>query len=51
MSIPCGFDDNGLPIGLHLIGRDETTLLALAELYQSVTEWHTKRPTSATLTP
>ena len=51
LSIPCGFDDNGLPIGLHLIGRDEGTLLALAGLYQTVTDWHTKRPSSATLTP
>jgi aspartyl-tRNA(Asn)/glutamyl-tRNA(Gln) amidotransferase subunit A len=44
LSIPCAFGDNGLPIGLHLIGRDETTLLSLAELYQSMTDWHTRRP-------
>ena len=44
LSIPCGFDDNGLPIGLHLIGKDEENLLALAGLYQTLTDWHTKRP-------
>ena len=48
LSIPCGFDDNGLPIGLHLIGRDEGALLALGELYQTMTDWHTKRPNIAT---
>jgi aspartyl-tRNA(Asn)/glutamyl-tRNA(Gln) amidotransferase subunit A len=48
LSIPCGFDDNGLPIGLHLVGRNEGILLALAELYQTLTDWHTKRPTKAT---
>jgi len=44
MSIPCGFDEEGLPIGLHLVGRDEASLFAVAELYQSLTDWHTKRP-------
>jgi aspartyl-tRNA(Asn)/glutamyl-tRNA(Gln) amidotransferase subunit A len=44
MSIPCGFDERGLPIGLHLVGRDEASLLAVAELYQLLTDWHTKRP-------
>ena len=44
MSIPCGFDNGGLPMGLHLVGRDEASLLAVAELYQSLTDWHTKRP-------
>jgi aspartyl-tRNA(Asn)/glutamyl-tRNA(Gln) amidotransferase subunit A len=44
MSIPCGFDKSGLPIGLHLIGQNESSLLALGELYQSLTDWHTKRP-------
>lgn len=44
MSIPCGFDEEGLPIGLHLVGRDEASLFAVAELYQSLTDWHSKRP-------
>jgi aspartyl-tRNA(Asn)/glutamyl-tRNA(Gln) amidotransferase subunit A len=44
MSIPCGFDKSGLPIGLHLIGQNESSLLALGELYQLLTDWHTRRP-------
>jgi len=51
ISIPCGFDENELPIGLHLIGKDEANLLALARLYQTVTDWHTKRPNGATQAP
>lgn len=44
VTIPCGFDGDGLPIGLHLVGRDEASVLALASLYQSLTDWHTRRP-------
>jgi aspartyl-tRNA(Asn)/glutamyl-tRNA(Gln) amidotransferase subunit A len=43
-SIPCGFDHNDLPIGLQLVGTDEATVLAMASLYQSLTDWHTRRP-------
>lgn len=43
-SIPCGFDDGGLPIGLQLVARDEATLLAVGMLYQSLTDWHSRRP-------
>jgi aspartyl-tRNA(Asn)/glutamyl-tRNA(Gln) amidotransferase subunit A len=45
-SIPCGFTDNGLPIGLQLVGRafDEATVLRVADAYQRVTDWHRRRP-------
>jgi len=45
-SIPCGFNEEGLPIGLHIIGRpfDEATVLRVADAYQRVTDWHTRRP-------
>jgi aspartyl-tRNA(Asn)/glutamyl-tRNA(Gln) amidotransferase subunit A len=35
ISVPCGFDPDGLPIGLQLIGRpfDERTLLAIAHQF------------------
>ncbi len=46
MSIPCGFSAAGLPIGLQLQGPplDEERLLRAAQMYQSVTDWHTRRP-------
>ncbi len=45
LSLPCGFE-NGLPIGLQLIGKllDESTLLRAAHAYESATDWHKMRP-------
>lgn len=47
ISINCGFSKGGLPIGLQIIGPkfSEYQLLALAEKYQQVTDWHKMRPT------
>jgi aspartyl-tRNA(Asn)/glutamyl-tRNA(Gln) amidotransferase subunit A len=46
ISVPCGFTEGGLPIGLSLAGRDweEATLLRSAHAYQRATDWHTRRP-------
>jgi aspartyl-tRNA(Asn)/glutamyl-tRNA(Gln) amidotransferase subunit A len=46
ISIPCGFDANGLPIGLQLAGRPfaEARLLRLADAYQRDTDWHRRHP-------
>jgi aspartyl-tRNA(Asn)/glutamyl-tRNA(Gln) amidotransferase subunit A len=46
MSIPCGFDRLGLPIGLQLGAApwQEALLLRVAHQYQEATEWHTARP-------
>jgi aspartyl-tRNA(Asn)/glutamyl-tRNA(Gln) amidotransferase subunit A len=46
ISIPCGFDANGLPIGLQLAGRpfSEARLLRVADAYQRDTDWHARRP-------
>jgi len=45
LSLPCGFDQ-GLPIGLQLMAKpfDETCLFRAGKFYQSVTDWHLKRP-------
>jgi len=46
MSIPCGFDEQKLPIGLQLIGPwfGEARLLNVAHRYQQVTDWHLYLP-------
>jgi aspartyl-tRNA(Asn)/glutamyl-tRNA(Gln) amidotransferase subunit A len=46
ISIPCGFTDNGLPIGLQLQGPQfaESTLLRAARMHEKATDWHTRRP-------
>jgi aspartyl-tRNA(Asn)/glutamyl-tRNA(Gln) amidotransferase subunit A len=46
MSIPAGFDAQGLPIGLQIIGRyfGEARLLNVAHQYQQVTDWHRRVP-------
>lgn len=46
LSIPNGFGERGLPTGLQFVGRafEENRLLAVAQKYQSVTDWHTKTP-------
>lgn len=42
MSLPCGFDEKGLPIGLQLIGKPfgEETLLRAAHTFQCATDYH-----------
>ena len=44
MSIPCGFDEAGLPIGLQLISNvlREDVLFHTAHAYERATEWHKK---------
>jgi len=46
ISIPCGFDRNGLPIGLQIQGNhfDEARILGVAHRYQQATDWHQKAP-------
>jgi len=48
ISLPCGFDGDGLPIGLQIVGRafDEATVLRVAYAYESRqvgTAWHGRR--------
>ena len=49
LSVPVGFTTNGLPAGMQLIGRPfaEARLLQVACAYESVTDWHLRRPTEA----
>jgi len=46
MSVPCGFDARGLPVGLQVIGNyfREAQMLNLAHQYQHATDWHDRVP-------
>ena len=46
MSVPCGFGEGGMPVGLQIIGNyfDEGRMLAAAHQYQQVTDWHKQSP-------
>ena len=46
LSLPCGFDGDGMPVGLQIIGKhfDEATILRLAYAYEQATEWHRRKP-------
>lgn len=47
LSVPCGFDREGLPIGLQILGAPftEQTVLNVGHAYQSATDWHKQIPT------
>jgi aspartyl-tRNA(Asn)/glutamyl-tRNA(Gln) amidotransferase subunit A len=46
LSLPCGFDQDGMPIGMQIIGKhfDESTILRAAHAYEQGAEWHKKKP-------
>ena len=46
ISIPCGFGQNNLPVGLQILGKplEEKTLLQVAYAYEQNTEWKKKKP-------
>ena len=45
-SVPCGFSSDGLPIGLHIVGRryDEVTVLRASAAFEEARPWANKRP-------
>jgi aspartyl-tRNA(Asn)/glutamyl-tRNA(Gln) amidotransferase subunit A len=46
ISIPCGFDREGLPIGMQIVGKafDESGVLRVAHAYEQNTRWLDRRP-------
>ncbi|MEO7115065.1 MAG: amidase [Caldimonas sp.] len=46
LAVPCGFDPDGLPVGMQLIGRpfDEATLFRVGAAYQRLTQYHLESP-------
>lgn len=53
ISLPCGYTEGGLPIGLMIAGPhfSEGKVLALAYAYQQATTWHLKKPALSPSTP
>jgi aspartyl-tRNA(Asn)/glutamyl-tRNA(Gln) amidotransferase subunit A len=51
LSIPCGFDAGGLPVGLQVMGNyfAEAKMLGAAHRYQQATDWHRRVPTETPL--
>jgi len=49
ISVPCGFDQSGLPIGLQLVGPHlgEAMILRTAHAYEQATNWHERQPALA----
>jgi aspartyl-tRNA(Asn)/glutamyl-tRNA(Gln) amidotransferase subunit A len=46
VSLPCGFDEQGLPLGVQLAARhfEEALLLRVAAAYEAATPWRERRP-------
>jgi aspartyl-tRNA(Asn)/glutamyl-tRNA(Gln) amidotransferase subunit A len=46
LTVPCGFNGDGLPIGLQIVGRqfDDATVLRLGHAFQRDTDWHLRQP-------
>ena len=46
LSLPCGFTESGLPIGLQIVSKHwgEGKALQAGEAYEQVTDWHKKHP-------
>jgi aspartyl-tRNA(Asn)/glutamyl-tRNA(Gln) amidotransferase subunit A len=46
LNVPCGFDADGLPIGMQVIGRpfDESTLFRVGAAFQKATDFHLRAP-------
>jgi aspartyl-tRNA(Asn)/glutamyl-tRNA(Gln) amidotransferase subunit A len=53
VSVPCGFTDSGLPVGLQIAGRrgEDRLVLAAAHLYEQSAGWWTRRPPLDERTP
>jgi aspartyl-tRNA(Asn)/glutamyl-tRNA(Gln) amidotransferase subunit A len=46
LAFPVGFDAQGLPVGLQLMGPhfQEALLFQIAHAYQQITDWHLRKP-------
>lgn len=46
ISVPCGFAENDLPVGVQFVGKPmgDSTVLQAAQLFQGNTDWHKRHP-------
>ncbi len=46
LSVPSGFSDDGLPLGVQFVGRHlgEATILRVGHAFERASEWHTRHP-------
>lgn len=46
LNVPCGFDQQGLPVGMQIIGKpfDERTLFRVGAQFEGATEFHKRAP-------
>jgi aspartyl-tRNA(Asn)/glutamyl-tRNA(Gln) amidotransferase subunit A len=46
LSVPCGFTDKNLPVGLHFMARagNDAAVIQAARAFQQHTDWHRRRP-------
>jgi aspartyl-tRNA(Asn)/glutamyl-tRNA(Gln) amidotransferase subunit A len=49
ISVPCGFTEAGLPIGLQIVGPPwgESAIIRIAHAYEQATAWHKRQPLSS----
>jgi aspartyl-tRNA(Asn)/glutamyl-tRNA(Gln) amidotransferase subunit A len=46
ISLPCGFTQGNLPVGLQIVTQPfaEVTAFCVAYAYEQATDWHQRRP-------
>jgi amidase len=46
ITVPCGFDDDGMPLAVQFAGRhlDEALLCRIGHTFEDLTDWHTRHP-------
>jgi aspartyl-tRNA(Asn)/glutamyl-tRNA(Gln) amidotransferase subunit A len=46
LSVPCGFTDDKLPVGLQFVGKpgNDAAVIRAARVFQQRTDWHRKHP-------
>jgi len=46
LSVPCGFTEDGMPIGMMITGKafDDATVLRVGDAYETLAGWHERHP-------